>query len=78
MSDDNTPYYEGSVSFTVMKGTPFENIFDAADGSATASDWYQTMQAKLCDGAKPVYNADIPDSVIARAWVDVCFRLIVA
>ena len=67
-------YYQNAIPFS-LAGTPFDAVFDAADGGSTDPDWYKAIDQLVNDGAKPVFNSNVPDEVCARAWMDLAEQL---
>lgn len=62
-------YYQNAIPFSLI-GTPFESVFDAADGSSTDPNWHKVISQLVDDGAKPVFNSNVPDEACAQAWMD--------
>ena len=62
-------YYQNAIPFSLI-GTPFESVFDAADGSSTDPNWHKVISQLVDDGAKPVFNSNVPDEICAQAWLD--------
>ena len=69
----NSQYHSDVLPYSIS-GTPFAEVFDAADGSSSNSEWHKALSELVSNGVKPIFN-NISDNICAMAWVDLVPKL---